>query len=133
MNRKTLFSIVALLAACPAANAYDYLTFETTDGSTQSVAVESLVITFDDGMLVANNGSTEVSLPLTGLSKMYFSSATTAISSAKAADGDGSVVVYAVSGACLGSYETSAKAKESLRSGVYILKSGSKTEKVVIR
>lgn len=133
MNRKLLSSIAAMLAACLAANAYDYLTFETTDGSTHSFAAESLVITFEDGMLVADNGNSVSSLPLAGLSKMYFSAATTAISEATMADGDGRVTVYAVSGACLGQYASAALAKATLRSGMYILKSGSRTEKVVIR
>ena len=134
--KKVLCSIVTLLAAGAVANAsdYDYLTFETTSGAVQSVAVESLVMTFEDGRLVARNGETEVSFAVADLSMMYFTSATTSINPLQAVSDEQGVVVYSVSGVCLGRYESVSQAKESLTvSGVYIMKSGSSTVKMVVR
>ena len=51
---------------------FTYLTFQTEDGSEYSVVASGLSISFQDGNLVASDGT---SLPLTNLRKMYFSNA----------------------------------------------------------
>lgn len=133
--RKFLCAIAALLSVVPAVHAadYDYLVFETADGGTQSVAVESLVMTFEDGMLVARNGSTELSYPVADLSAMYFASVPTSVGTAVASSGSDDVVVYSISGVCLGRYGSVAQAKSSLAGGVYIMKSGGSTVKVIVK
>ena len=52
--------------------AYPYLTFQTTDGTQQSVAAESLEITIEGSELVAQNATSGVRILLTQLEKMYF-------------------------------------------------------------
>ena len=52
------------------ADDYPYLTFETNDGSLQSVSTENLTLSISDGKLVVNDGT--YSYPLTSLTKMYF-------------------------------------------------------------
>ena len=56
---KKLFLFLVMLMAGLTASAYEYpyLTFQRTDGSEQSVAVESLTLTMADGKLIAVNGN----------------------------------------------------------------------------
>ncbi len=132
--RKIFCYMAALLAANLAGIAYGngYLTFEEANGNTQSIAAESLTITFDGGTLLARNGNTELSIPLDDLAKMYFTSDATAITTAKAS-ASGTVKAYTLSGIQVGEFESAEQAKETLPSGFYLLKTGSSTEKTIIK
>ena len=81
MKKKTLMVCVALWGLLQSAWCYDfpYLTFETADGTTKSLSVESLFITFENGQLLATNVDGNKILSLTDLTKMYFSDGATAL------------------------------------------------------
>jgi hypothetical protein len=132
MNK--LFAIISLLVGTTAAQAYDYpyLVVQSADGTTKSIAVESLVLTFQDGQLVATNGDGTQSFTLTDLSKMYFTSSTTAISQV-AEQEEGPVEVYALSGMFVGRYDTLSAARANLKQGVYLMKTKGTTKKVAIK
>ena len=110
---KKLFVCMMLLTGTLAAQAYDYpyLTFQISDGTTKTVSVESLVITFNNGQMVATSGTDSQTISLSQLSKMFFSlsSDATAISELKAADVDGAV------------YNLSGVRVKKAQKGVYIL------------
>ncbi|MBP5711655.1 MAG: hypothetical protein J6W77_01455, partial [Prevotella sp.] len=55
------------------ASNYTKLTFQQIDGTKQSVDLQSLVITFSDGPLLATNANGDQSFALRNLAKMYFS------------------------------------------------------------
>ena len=75
MKKKILMTMFALWGVLQGAwcNDYLYLTFQNADGTTKSLSVESLSITFEDGKLMATNVDGEEALSLSDLSKMYFS------------------------------------------------------------
>ena len=112
---------------------YAYLTFETTDGAKASVSVEGLTLTISGTTLTVGTQS----FTLSNLSKMYFSASdeTTGIkpltispegerSEAFPREGlDG--VIYDLQGHKV--------TKEQMRKGVYIVKTNSRTYKMVVR
>lgn len=81
MKKKILMAFVALWGVLQGAWSYDYpyLTFQSADGTTKSLSVESLFITFENGQLLATNVDGDEVLTLTDLTKMYFSDGTTAL------------------------------------------------------
>lgn len=81
MKKKFMMAFVALWGVLQGAWCYDYpyLTFETSDGMTKSLSVESLYITFENGQLLATNADGDEVLVLSDLAKMYFSVDATAL------------------------------------------------------
>lgn len=102
---------------------YTYLTFETTDGAKASVEVSSLTITVSGNTLTAGSQT----FALSNLLKMYFSNAdeTTAIEEITAETLDEAVDVYDLQG-----HKVS---KDQLRKGIYIVKSKSRTYKMIVK
>lgn len=94
---------------------YSFLTFQTNDGTEYSIAVADLTISFKDGNMVASDGTT---LPLSALSKMYFST-TSAIAEL---DGDtGNVIVFDSKGVRIGAYSSLSKALDALGKGMFVI------------
>lgn len=73
--RKIVLSVVIALFGLLSVQASNYtkLTFQQVDGTKQSVDLQSLVITFSDGQLLATNEKGDQSFTLRNLAKMYFS------------------------------------------------------------
>lgn len=123
---------LAAVATCKAYD-YPYLTFQNQDGSEQSVAVESLVLTVADGQLTLTNAENTLSLTLSDLAKMYFAENPTGIEEVTAAGTKGAVDVYTLSGVRVGHFASTAEAKTALGNGVYVVKSNSETQKIAIQ
>ena len=124
--KKLLLTLLFMVgsAVTVSADEYVYLTFETTDGTKTSVSVSSLTLTVSGTTLTAGNQS----FTLTNLSKMYFSSSneTTGISEMLSVTDEEIAAVYDLQGRKV--------SKDQMRSGqVYIVKTGSKTHKIVVR
>jgi hypothetical protein len=116
----TLLILVGTLTA--QADGYTYLTFETTDGAKASVAVESLTLSINGTTLTAGTQQ----FTLSNLSKMYFSTtdeSTTGIESISIESLDEATDIYDLQGHKV--------TKEQMRRGVYIVKTKSKTYKMV--
>ena len=138
MRRLFLFLLgMILFSSMKADGEFPYLTFVASDGTVTSLGVESLEMTVtEDGNLVAVNSDGSKTFTLTSLAKMYFStgdeSTASGITMAEA-EGTEEVEVFSLTGIFLGKFTNSAKAKESLEHGVYILKSKSQTLKITVR
>ncbi len=135
MKMKKLFLSLMLMTGM-AANAYEYpyLAFATTDGTVQTVSVESLSITVSDGKLVVTNSDGTVNFTLTDLSKMYFSTAqenSTGVQQIETTSGG--IKVYSLTGLSMGTFETVAQARAALQSGVYVIKGNGKNYKINIK
>lgn len=103
---------------------YTYLTFETTDGAKASVAVENLTITVSGTTLTAGTQT----FTLSNLAKMYFSASdesTTGIEEITSATLDEATDIYDLQG-----HKVS---KTQMCKGVYIVKTKSKTFKMVVK
>ena len=120
-----LTMLVGMLAA--QAEDYTYLTFETTDGAKASVSVEGLTLSISGTTLTVGSQS----FTLTNLSKMYFSTtdetSTTGISEELRVNSEefATATFYDLSGKMVD--------KSQLSKGVYIVKTNSRTYKMVVR
>lgn len=131
--KRTLISMLTLLAVTAAsADNYSYLAFQTADGSTRNIGVESLEMTFSDGKLIASNGTESLEISVADLTRMFFSSEATAIKDISL-DADSPVKVYTVEGVCVESYDNMAGASANMGKGVYIVKGEKTTHKITVR
>ena len=125
MMKKIFILLTVLLATLTVqAEGYTYLTFETTDGAKASVSVENLTLTISGTTLTA--GSQQFTL--SNLSKMYFSTSdetATGIEEINSASIEEATDIYDLQG-----HKVS---KEQMRKGVYIVKTKSRTYKMVVR
>ena len=121
-----LMTLVGALAV-QAEDTYTYLTFETTDGAKASLPVSSLTLTISGNTLTAGSES----VTLSNLSKMYFSNddQTTAINEIDYSQTDDllseSTDIYDLQGHKI--------SKEQMRKGIYIIKTKSKTYKMIVK
>ena len=121
-----LMTLVGALAV-QAEVTYTYLTFETTDGVKASVPVLSLTLTISGNTLTAGSES----FTLSNLSKMYFSNddETTAINEIDYSQTDDllseSTDIYDLQGHKI--------SREQMRKGIYIIKTKSKTYKMIVK
>ena len=121
-----LMTLVGALAV-QAEDTYTYLTFETTDGVKASVPVSSLTLIISGNTLTAGSES----FTLSNLSKMYFSNddQTTAINEIDYSQTDDllseSTDIYDLQGHKI--------SKEQMRKGIYIIKTKSKTYKMIVK
>ena len=131
MKKKVLLTLMMAVGMLVAkADGYTYLTFETTDGAKVSVPVASLTLNISGTTLTAGSQS----FVLSNLSKMYFSNTdyTTGI---EAIDNsqlaiDSSTEIYDLQGHKL---ENSKLSNGELPRGVYIVKTKSRTYKMIVR
>jgi hypothetical protein len=123
MNKIVIIMMALVGALTVQAEEYAYLTFETTDGTKVSVDVSSLSLTVSGNTLTAGSQT----FTLSNLSKMYFSntSETTAIEEITTATLDEAADIYDLQGHKV--------TKEQMKKGVYIVKTNSKTYKIVKR
>ena len=122
--KKFLLIMMALVGALTVqAEEYAYLTFETTDGEKASVAVSSLTLTINGNTLTAGSQT----FTLSNLSKMYFSNTneTTAIEEITSATLDEAADIYDLQGHKV--------TKEQMKRGVYIVKTKSRTYKMIVK
>ena len=123
--KKILMLLTMLVGALTAqAEDYTYLTFETTDGAKASVSVASdVTLTISGTTLTVGSQS----FTLTNLSKMYFSNTdeTTGIEEITSATLDEATDIYDLQG-----HKVS---KDQMRRGVYIVKTNSRTYKMVVK
>lgn len=135
MKKKLLtLSLACLPFVAANADTYPYLSFETQDGTTRSVSVESLAITFSDGKLLASNGTDSYEISVASLSRMYFSTDNlTGISTVKSGETSGNMEVYSLSGVRIGTFASAEALRSGVSAGVYIVKSNGKTLKVTVR
>ena len=124
MKKIILFMTMMVGVLTAHADSYTFLTFETTDGAKASVSVSDLTLTISGTTLTAGTQS----FTLTNLSKMYFSTSdetTTGISEVMKADLDEATDIYDLQGHKV--------TMAQMRRGVYIVKTKSRTYKMVVR
>ena len=124
MKKIVLLLTVWVGALTAQAEDYAYLTFETTDGEKASVPVSSLTLTVSGNTLTAGSQT----FTLSNLSKMYFSASdesTTGIESITAETLDEAADIYDLQG-----HKVS---KDQMKRGVYIVKTKSRTYKMIVK
>lgn len=126
MKKIVLFLTMLIGGLTAQADNYTYLTFETTDGAKTSVDVSSqpVTINLDNSTLTIGNQT----FVLADLSKMYFSTSdetTTGIENISIETLDEVTDIYDLQGHKV--------TKAQMKKGVYIVKSNSRTYKMVVR
>lgn len=121
MKKCLLFAILAVCALGLRAE-FNRLVFYTLDGEEQSVGLTGLNITFVNGELVATSEEASATVPLASLASMEFANGE--IDGIKAAStAELAVTVYSADGICQGAFASKDAARETLPSGLYIIKS----------
>ncbi len=113
--------------------AYAYLTLETSDGTTQSVALSSLTLAISDGRLVLTNTAGTQTFALTELSKMYFTTNNTTGLKATTFAEDTPVEIHSLTGIQMGTYDNISQARTALESGIYVVKAMGRTYKIAVK
>lgn len=130
MKKIILITMLAILTTGMRAAQYDYLVFTLTDGTTKTVAASNLTISFSDGNLIAASGSeTLATLSLAQLTQMEFSTDDpTGITtlSTNTLTTDEATAIYDMNGRQI-------PTGTSLKNGMYIVKTKSRTVKMYIR
>ena len=126
MKKIVLFLTMMVGVLTAHADSYTYLTFETTDGAKASLSVEGLTLSISGTTLTAGAQS----FTLTNLSKMYFSTSdetATGISEELRVNSEefASATFYDLHGKMVD--------KSQLAKGIYIVKTKSRTYKMVVR
>ena len=134
MKRILLIITVLLATLSVQARVYPYLSFQNSDGTVWSVGVESLQMTFENGMLHVTNGTETYDLEVKDLSRMFFSeTSVTGMDKLFSAVESGPVDVYTVSGVHVGSYADMQHFRQSSAKGVYVVKEKGTTVKTVVK
>lgn len=132
MKKFLLFGAAIGLGITAMAADFPPLTFEMTDGSTRTLASENLLMTFQDGDLTATNNETTFQAPVTGISKFYFNLDPQGVDGIND-DRNSKVEVFNTTGVFMGSFENIDAARTSLAAGLYIMRSGIRTFKTVVK
>ena len=131
MKKSLLLFITLLGIATMQAEDYKYLTIVGIDGTKTSLTAVGLSISFSDTQLTAKNAYTDetTTIALTNLASMNFSNTneTTGIHTIHANETDEkSDVIYNLQGEQL-------PANATLPKGIYIIKKGNETQKVIVK
>lgn len=130
MKKLSALLALALLPAALSAASYRWLNFSMTDGSLLSVAAENLNMNYVDGSLLLSSETVNEKLVVSSLASMYFSDDKTSVDELLSAETEISEV-YSPNGMKLGQFRDKDEARAKLPSGIYIIRQGSQTTKVI--
>ena len=122
--RTVVFGLMITVGVLSAhAGEYTFITFELNDGTKASVPATSLTMTISGNTLKAGNET----FVLTNLSKMYFTSTneSTAIDEVTADTIDDAAEIYDLKGHKV--------TKDQMKRGVYVVKTKTKTFKMIVK
>ena len=109
-----------------AERAYNFLTFEMTDGAKVSVAISSLTLTINGNTLTAGSQT----FTLSNLSKMYFSNTSGIRTLDLPTSG---ATAWTTTGIHMGTFNSHEEALSHLPKGIYIIKSSAGTIKTIVK
>ena len=132
MKKHLLPMLLCLASLTAGAYEFQYLTLETTEGSSVNITCEKLEMKVDDSQsLIVSNAEGTQTFKLSTLEKMYFSGQTGTDAVITVADGP--VTLYSTAGVCLGSYENIRAAVADVAPGVYVVKANGLTSKISVK
>ena len=133
MRKIKLLLVILLCSLYVHAEGYEYMTFLTSDG-TKQIAVTNLTMTISGTNLVADNGTTSLTLPLSTVQTMLFSDANGNYTDLNQTsfNPDGKVSVFNLEGKSFGLYESLNQAISSLSSGTYIIQQDANSFKIMV-
>lgn len=132
MKQNLLTTLLLAGTMTAGAATYDYMVFETSDGTQTTMTANGLKLVYKDGTLTVSNGEASKTFTVSNLSRMFFSNTkqgddATAISVATATDlDDANTEIYDLSGRRLPQGTKPQK-------GLYIFKKGNTTTKKYVK
>ncbi|MBQ7472482.1 MAG: hypothetical protein IJS97_08690 [Prevotella sp.] len=128
----TILAFMFMFVAEGFAIDYGFLTVQKQDGTEQSFVATGLKLTFSNGTMIAEQNGTTTTLALSELSKMFFTQTATSVERAKTVAEAGELSVYTIDGVAKGKVSNALDVQKMGR-GVYIIKQGDKTAKIVVK
>ncbi|MBR1838907.1 MAG: hypothetical protein IJ786_05050 [Bacteroidaceae bacterium] len=131
---KKLILLLLLLATTLSTRAdeFPYLAFQQTDGTITVLSVSGLNMRSTDGLLTVTNSETTFSVETIKLSKMYFTETATGILLLQNVSEAAPVEVWQAEGRYIGRFTSLAALSAKLTRGVYIIKKGTETIKLLV-
>ncbi len=126
-----LIGVVLMLPSFASAIDYPWLTFRMADDSEMSVEAENLSINYKDGNLILSSSAVDKTIPASQIKSMRFTATSAAVDGMfdmQSSAGE----YYNLSGIKVGKFSSTEQARKTLPSGIYIVKSESKTFKVTL-
>lgn len=137
MSMRRLWILSLIMLACGSIHAanYDYLVFKQADGTETALSASKLKITFSNGNAVITTADGAVTtLLLNDLNAMYFSdNGATGIETITANGEIEQATVYSLTGVKIADNANVNALKDSLRPGVYLVKTNTRTFKIQIK
>lgn len=112
-------------------SSYPSMAFTLKDGETRIIGNEKLQITFNEDIIVAANQEARLEMPAQQVVSFQFYNQLTGVNDIEA-DETADVDVYSLSGMAIGNFKSLSEAKAHLSTGVYIVKAGNSTYKIVV-
>lgn len=133
--KKLLLSLILTAAGLTAHAAdYTYFVIRHQDGTATILSASRLHITFSDGNLIASSSTVSATLALSDLSAMYFSNdGTTGIEGVTTDTDSGDATAYDTAGRFVARAASLTALKQTLRPGLYVIRTKTETLKTLIR
>lgn len=133
MTKITYLAIAAAMSTSLLAGAVDnsWLNFRMIDNTVLSVASDNLLINYIDGTLHLTSPTVDQTIPVTEIRSMQLSSETSGIGIPEQGNESSVLEYFNAAGLKAGAFSSQEEAKEALPSGIYIVKSGEKSRKVI--
>ncbi len=130
---KKILLTALCFAAMASAHADDLLNmaFTTSDGDIV-MSSSGMIITFDNGYLVAANEEEKRSFSLSDVTKFYFTTEATGITTLEA-DSTEPVTVYTLTGQQMGTFAAGDNLQGRLGKGTYVVKGNNTSKKLIVR
>ncbi|HBZ34176.1 MAG TPA: hypothetical protein DEO38_03640 [Bacteroidales bacterium] len=132
-HRFTILLMMTFYALSLMAYDYDYLVFSDNQGTLTAMSVENLTLSIHGSELLVSNGNQTATFALSELAYMQFSVDGTLTSIDNITPDNCHVDIYSPSGIKIGSYDNLGQALPELQTGVYVVVSGNKSQKIVVK
>lgn len=123
----------ALMPQMAKASDYPYLVFTNTEGTTLALSVANMQLSVKGSELTVTNAEGTNVFTLTGLAAMQFSQDGSLTAIENVLNAAQPVEVFSVTGSRLASFASLQEAVQSISTGVYVVKQGSKSQTIVVR
>lgn len=133
MTKLTYLAVAAAMSTPLLAGAVEnsWLNFRMTDNTVLAVASDNLSINYIDGTLHLTSPTVDQTIPVADITSMQFSSDTSGIGNLEHGEDFSALEYFDPSGQRVGLFSSTEEAKAVLPSGLYIVKSGKKSHKVI--
>ncbi|MDE6513065.1 MAG: hypothetical protein K2L05_02635 [Muribaculaceae bacterium] len=129
--KQLLLAAALTVSSAGFAAEYQWLTFRMADNTELSVAAENLAISYSGRELRLKSATVDRTLAVDAVKSMRFTSDPAAIDAPQGATRAAAGDYFTAAGVKVGSFASADEARRTLPSGVYVVKTGNKTFKLI--